>query len=349
MAVEPANTDGVPPAADTAESGTIPIAPKRSRWRALLPLGWFVALAAAVVGLAWGVAWLSGYSLTEAWTWLKTHPVPYLHDAKTHPVFWSNAVVALLVLALVLPATRAARAIVHELLRAVRGLDSGIRYSLETIVGYVTAVWMLYLGITQVFSLEGLGYVLAALSVGIGFGMQEIVSNFVSGLILLVERPFKIGDTVRVGDVEGHVRKIKIRATTILTFDNVALLVPNKDFISQAVVNVRHTDPKVRCTIKVGVHYDSDVDLVRQTLLEVARGNPEVLHKPRAKAMFVNFGDNALEFELRVWVADPDHRLHVPSDLRFAIMAAFRERGIEIAYPQRDVHVRTWTPPPAGK
>jgi small-conductance mechanosensitive channel len=220
-------------------------------------------------------------------------------------------------------------------------LDSGLRYTISTLAGYTFAALGIYVALLQVFDLGAMGYVFAALSVGIGFGLQEIVSNFVSGLILLFERPIKVGDLITVGATEGWVTKINIRATTIQTRDNISMLIPNKDFITQAVVNSVYGDPIIRLHVAVGVAYGSDTELVRKVLEDVGRAHPRTLASRPVEALFLGFGESSLDFEVRVWIPEASEHPRIASDLRFKIDQAFRENGVAIPFPQRDLHLRS--------
>jgi small-conductance mechanosensitive channel len=186
--------------------------------------------------------------------------------------------------------------------------------------------------------------VFGLLSVGIGFGLQHVASNFVSGLIILFERPIKIGDRITIGDVWGDVVNISLRATLIRTVDNISIIVPNSEFITSRVINWSHRDPKVRVHIPVGVAYGSDVPLVIKSLLEVAKNHPEVMKDPAPKVWFAEFGDSSLNFELLIWTLDPKKRPDVLSELNRGIDDIFRKNKIEIPFPQRDLHVRSSVP-----
>ena len=190
---------------------------------------------------------------------------------------------------------------------------------------------------------QNLAIIAGALSVGIGFGLQNIVNNFVSGLILLFERPIRTGDWIVVGGVEGHVRRISIRSTQIETFDHADVIVPNSDLISGNVTNWMLRDNYGRVRIPVGVAYGSDTQRVKEILLRVAREHPLVVSNSRVVSdpyvLFLSFGDSSLNFELRAHVRHVDRRLTVLSDLNFAIDDAFREAGVEIPFPQRDLHI----------
>ena len=165
--------------------------------------------------------------------------------------------------------------------------------------------------------------------------------NFVSGLIILVERPIRVGDTVTVGGVSGTVSQIRIRATTIVDWDNKALVVPNKTFITDQLINWTLTGPVTRLVIKVGIAYGSDTELAHRVLMEVAAGHPMVLEDPAPTVFFLEFGDSALLFEMRVFVYDRLQRLPLTNELHMTIDRVFRERGIEIAFPQLDVRMRS--------
>ncbi|MFK7886448.1 MAG: mechanosensitive ion channel domain-containing protein [Gammaproteobacteria bacterium] len=227
------------------------------------------------------------------------------------------------------------------------GMDRGAREALVTLGGYVGFLIAILLGlILSGVDLGGLAFVLGALGVGIGFGLQNIVSNFVSGLILLFERPIKSGDFVSVGDVEGIVKRIRIRSTEIESLDRRNIIVPNSELVSTQVTNWVLHDPFGRLTLSIGVAYGSDTERVRDILEQVASENSEVLSKgpaPAPKALFMGFGDSALDFELRCWIRQIEKRFGVTSELNFAIDQAFRDANIEIPFPQRDLHLRSWS------
>jgi len=188
-----------------------------------------------------------------------------------------------------------------------------------------------------------LALVAGALSVGIGFGLQNIVNNFISGLILLFERPIKTGDWIVVDDVEGYVKRISIRSTHIQTFDRADVIVPNSALISGKVVNWMLKDVKGRIRVPIGVAYGSDVQAVKKVLHEIAGEHPEVIKSeilaPAPVVLFIGFGDSSLDFELRCHIRDIDKKVQTTSDLNFAIDAAFRAQKIEIPFPQRDIHI----------
>jgi small-conductance mechanosensitive channel len=179
-----------------------------------------------------------------------------------------------------------------------------------------------------------------AIGLGIGFGMQTIFSNFVSGIIILLEKPLRLGDRIQVGDVSGNVHNISVRATTIVTNDNVSIIVPNSDFISKQVINWSASGHRVRISISMSVAYDSDPDLVKKLLLEVAQNESGVLDTPEPTVRLSEFGENGLKFSLLVWTHDFADRMGaLKSLLNFGVLRAFRENNIRIPYPQREIHV----------
>jgi len=227
-------------------------------------------------------------------------------------------------------------------------LDTGAREAMVTISGYVgTAIAIVAALSVAGLELGNLAIIAGALSVGIGFGLQNIVNNFVSGLILLFERPIKAGDWIVVGNTEGYVRCIRIRATQIQTFDRADVIVPNSELISGQVTNWMLYDPRGRVRVPVGVAYGSDTGMVKELLLKAAADHPFVIHDDAdrvAKVFFLSFGDSSLNFELHCHIGHIDQRLQIISDLNFAIDAEFRKHAIEMPFPQRDVHIREWPP-----
>ena len=224
-------------------------------------------------------------------------------------------------------------------------MGPGARDAVVTITGYVMFLAAILAGLSAAgFDFGNIAIIAGALSVGIGFGLQNIVNNFVSGLILLFERPIRKGDWVVVGGTEGVVKDIQIRSTRIETFDRSDVIVPNSELISNQVTNWVLSSNSGRAIVPVGVAYGTDTEKVRDVLLKVAEENDDVAktdYVPQPKVLFREFGDSSLNFELRVFLHNVDSRLSVISDLNFAIDKAFREAGIEIPFPQRDLHVRS--------
>ncbi len=226
-------------------------------------------------------------------------------------------------------------------------IDKATRYNLERITYYLLVIVSAIVAFQFIgINLSGLAVILGFLSVGIGFGLQNITSNFVSGLILLFERPIKIGDRVTVGETLGDVIAINMRSTTIRSVNNISIIVPNAEFISERVINWSYGEKKVRLDIDVGVSYDSNLDTVLQCLKEVALESDQVLKKPEPIVQFRGFGDSSWEMQLRCWIPDPKKQPEIRSALNCAIVHKFRENNVEIPYPQRDLHVRSAIPIP---
>jgi small-conductance mechanosensitive channel len=242
------------------------------------------------------------------------------------------------------------RLVVRGLLRRVLNrfqIEEGVQYTMRRVTHYViTAIGALFALQFVGLDLSGLAVVFGLLSVGIGFGLQNVTSNFVAGLILLFERPIGIGDRVTVGDTEGDVMAINMRSTTIRSLNNIDIIVPNSDFVSSNVINWSHGDPKIRIDAEVGVSYASDLDRVLEALREVADEHPHVLAKPEPSVLLVRFGDSSWDMRLRVWVADPKRYYVTMSEINCAIVRKFRDNSIEIPFPQRDIHVRSPLPVP---
>jgi small-conductance mechanosensitive channel len=267
--------------------------------------------------------------------------LPFQGQTEGRKITWWGVILGTTLLLLFLTSVSKIKLFLERFVLPRTSLDAALRYTISTLIGYVFVAIGLYAGLVQMFDLSAIGYVFAALSVGIGFGLQEIVSNFISGLILLFERPIKVGDIITVGTTEGVVQKINIRATRIQTHDNVSLLIPNKDFITQPVVNAVYADTVIRIRIPVGVAYGSDTALVKRLLEELGTNHPARLKRRAPEALFLAFGPSSLDFELRIWLPEVADRFRVASELRFAIDAAFREHGIEIPFSQHDLHLRS--------
>jgi len=225
------------------------------------------------------------------------------------------------------------------------GMDRGSRDALVTLTGYLGMIIAILLGLTVAgVSFSGLALVAGALSVGIGFGLQNIVNNFISGLILLFERPINNGDYITVNNVEGTVKRISIRSTEIETLNRTNIIVPNSQLISEQVTNWVLHDSNGMIHIPVGVAYGTNTDKVKELLLEVASEHSEVVTRPnmpQPKVRFNNFGDSSLDFSLVILIKNINNRFEVTSDINFLIDKKFRENNIEIPFPQRDLHVTT--------
>lgn len=231
--------------------------------------------------------------------------------------------------------------IVEQLLSRTK-MDVGARQATGSIIRYfVIGVGFIVILQTAGIDLTALNVLAGAVGIGLGFGLQNIVNNFISGLIILFERPIKVGDRIVVGNVEGDVVHIGGRSTTVVTNDNIAIIVPNSKFIVENVINWSHGDPKVRFRIPVSVAYGSDLGLVERLFLEVAAENADILENPAPGVRLMGFGDSGLGLELRAWSTSLVHRKGLLiSALNFAIHDKFIANGIEIPFPQRDLRVR---------
>jgi small-conductance mechanosensitive channel len=305
----------------------------------------FLLRAAIVVASAGAILAATGTSFADARTFLE-RPLPLQSAGPGQtPVTWWNVTLAALIAYVILRSARHLHIALERLILPLTGLARATQYTITTVVDYVVIGLGLWLAVSQLVEIRNLGYLVAALSVGIGFGLQEIISNFVSGLILLFERPIKPGDLVEIGaGTLGTVRALGIRATTVRTGENVHVLVPNREFITQRVVNYDLLDPRYCLTIKIGVACSSDPKRVREALLEIAGNDGRVLKRPAPDVFFTDFGVHSLEFKLQVWIESAHTQGRVGSDLRFAIDAAFKRLGIEIPFPQRDVALRASEP-----
>ena len=237
------------------------------------------------------------------------------------------------------------RLLIRRFLSKTR-LQPSLQYGLSRIIGYTLIAIGFYVAFQSVgFDLSSLAIVAASLGVGVGFGLQNIINNFVSGIIILAERPISIGDRIEVAGVAGRVTKIQLRSTTVVTNDNITMIVPNADFISNTVTNWSHGDPKVRIRVPVGVAYGSDLKLLQRLLLEAAEEHPKALRDPLPVVLFTEFGDSSLNFELGVWTQEMTATpIHFTSQMNFIIEQKLRENDIEIPFPQRDLHVRSGLP-----
>jgi potassium efflux system protein len=257
---------------------------------------------------------------------------------------------ALLVGVVVVAGTALLSAIVGRGLRRMlkrRGLSPGAQFATVKIARYVLTLIGLLVAIDSIgVSLSAVLAASTVLLVGIGFGLQNIAQNFISGLIVLFEQPVRPGDFIKVGDAYGVVAAIGLRATRVVTRDQVTIIVPNSELVTTQVINHSIPTSNLRIAISVGVAYGTDTELVRKTLIAVPVSHPHVLPEPAPEVRFEQFGDSSLGFSLLVWIPDPGEDRRVSSDLRFEIERRFRAAGIEIPFPQRDLHLRS--PAPEG-
>jgi potassium-dependent mechanosensitive channel len=261
---------------------------------------------------------------------------------KTEAVTLAHLALAILVLSTTLIAARNIPGLLEMALLQHLPVDTGVRYAVATVSRYFITIF----GTVFTCNTIGLGWskvqwLLAAISVGLGFGLQEIFANFVSGLIILIERPIRVGDVITIGDVTGSVLRIRMRATTILDPDRKELIIPNKDVITGRVLNWTLSDQVNRVQIKVGIAYGSDTQRAAELLMHAAREHPLVLDDPLPQVTFETFGNSAMDFVLRCYLPNLENRSMVIHELHMAIDRAFRASGIEIAFPQQDIHVRT--------
>ena len=225
---------------------------------------------------------------------------------------------------------------------AKSGLDRGLQYAIAQIVSNIVLIVGIFIVLDNAgIHLGALTVFAGAVGVGVGFGLQNIASNFISGLVILAERPITVGDRVEVAGIAGQVQHIRARSTVIVTNDNITMIVPNTKFIDSPVTNWTYGDRRVRFRIPVGVAYGSDVNKVRDALLAVAHENPHTLKEPAPRVFLDQFGDSSIDFKLMVWSSEMSARpSRYRSDLNFAIAEKLREAGIEFPFPQRDVHIR---------
>ncbi len=268
--------------------------------------------------------------------------VPVISVGKTEITLWIIVYFFFLTIILFYVTGKLRKWVVYKLL-AKSKIDIGVRIATGTIIRYII------LGIGLIIVLQTVGLDLStltilagALGIGIGFGLQNITNNLVSGIIILFERPIKVGDRIEVGDIAGDVIRISMRSTTILTNDNISIIVPNSEFISSTVINWSHIDRNIRLNFPVDVSYQEDPQEVRKLLLEVAEENSGILKNPKPDVLFDKFGESSLVFNLRVWTREFINRPGVlKSQLYYAIFDKFTKHGIKIPYPQRDIHLKS--------
>ena len=298
-----------------------------------------------VAGLIWVILGITGLLL--AWS-TNLEVLTTLHGVLSNPFAIGKINLSILgllyaglIIFLTYILTGIGKYVLQEKVYIREAIEPGLRVSLTSILIYL--LWGL--GLVMALSILGVSatsvaVVFGALSIGIGFGLQNIFNNFISGIILLVERPIQVGDDVEINGIWATVKKINVRSTVVQTYDNASLIIPNSDLISSQVTNWSFKDKRLRRKVAVGVAYGSDVQLVRQTLLEIAAAAPHVLKYPKPDVLFTDFGDSALIFTLRVWT-QIDYMLIVETHIRFEIDRLFKEKDLVIAFPQRDVHIRS--------
>jgi potassium-dependent mechanosensitive channel len=300
----------------------------------------------AVIGV-----WSIWSDLLPALSFLNSTELPFRASrivdgiAQEVPVTLGDLTVGLIMVVITVLAAKNIPGVLEISLLQRLPLDAGARYAITSMTQYA----IVGVGVLMAFSTLGLQWssvqwLVAALSVGLGFGLQEIVANFISGIILLFERPIRVGDVVTIDDITGKVSRIRIRATTIINWDKQELLIPNKEFITGRVINWTLSDKINRILVVVGVAYGTDVNQAMQLMLEVARENQEVLDDPEPVVSFDAFGDNALNLTLRSYLGSLENRLETITELHRAINERFTAADICIAFPQRDIHLDTSKP-----
>jgi potassium-dependent mechanosensitive channel len=256
------------------------------------------------------------------------------------------SIVDLLILVVLLFSVIILAGVLTNLLRSRVLQRAGINRGLQEVIATLTKYGLITIATIILLQLWGLDLssltiLASALGVGIGFGLQDIAKNFGSGLVLVFERPIQVGDFVQVGDFKGTVERIGARSTEIRTLDHVSIIVPNSRFLENEVINWSHRNPVSRLHIPVGVAYHADPQIVQEVLLEAAQNHPDILKSPPPHVLFQGFGESALNFELLIWTAIPNRQFLLKSDLNFRIFEAFRQRQIEIPFPQHDLHLRS--------
>ncbi len=286
--------------------------------------------------------WSTSVNVSEEKTDPNTFEITTVQTVQQRPVTIVDLGMAILIGILAAVAAQNIPGLIEMSL--LRGLpfEPGFRYAISSLARYLIMI----IGLAIALGVVGIGWakmqwLFAAASLGLGFGLQEIFANFVSGIIILFERPIRVGDIITIGDVSGIVSKIRIRATTITDWDRKELIVPNKEFITGRLLNWTLSDTINRVLVNVGVAYGSDTKLARELLLQVASQNEFVMKDPSPLATFEGFGDSTLNFVLRAYLPNLENRLNVIHTLHTDIDQAFRAHNIEIAFPQRDIHVRT--------
>jgi len=266
--------------------------------------------------------------LRRIWYYI-SYPLPFFNDR----VSLGRVVIGIAVLLLTLSLSGRFTSLLDRRL-AKRHIDPGLRYTIARLVRYLFVIVGVLIALKQ-FSIDltSIAVVFTALSVGIGFGLQYIAADIVSGFILLFERPIRVGDRITIGEDEGDVQSINLRTTLVITNDRIAIIVPNSRLVSQRVINWSYGDPRARIAVPISVATTSDVNLVTETLLLAARDVENVLSDPPPKVQFLKFGDYSLDFRLLVWTRQPSRHPQIKSDINYRIERLFRERGIEIPFP----------------
>ncbi len=277
-------------------------------------------------------------TLKQVWDFVYEVPLFHLQE---HKVTLSHIVIAIVVMILAVILSKVVRIILQKRMFPRFKLDPGLSFALLRVIHYCILIGGVYVALTSMnVPLAGLTALVAFLGVGIGFGFQNLVNNFVSGIMLLFERPVKIGDRITVDDIWGDVVQINLRTTVVNSVDNISIIIPNSKLLENNLINWSYGDPKIRIKLPVGVAYGSDIDLVTDCLQQAAKACEEILEKPEPQVLFTAFGDSSLNFELYTWIRDSRHKPQVLDQLHRQIDRVFRDHDVEIPFPQRDLHVR---------
>jgi potassium efflux system protein len=324
----------------TVEEPTADLATIGEQSRRLLQV---LLVLAAVVGL-----WFIWIHVLPALGFLERFPLWTVtaHNQVSH-ITLNHIIVATVIFLVTILATKNIPGLLELSLLQRLPVDAGTRYAIITICRYLIII----VGIIVAFGWLGIPWasyqwLVAAVTVGLGFGLQEIFANFVSGLIVLFEQPIRVGDVVTIGDVTGVVSKIRMRATTVTNWDRQDFIVPNKEFITGRLLNWTLTNTVNRVVMTVGVTYDSAPDVVRRILLDVVRNHPHVMSDPEPTVTFSAFGDSSLNFVVHCFLPDLDSRLMVIHELHVAAHRELTAAGISFAFPTRELHIRSFSPSP---
>ena len=273
-----------------------------------------------------------GGVLQRIWYYI-SYPLPFFNER----ISVGRVVIGIVVVFLTLSLAGRFSSLLDRRLAKRRHIDQGLRYTIARVLRYLFILVGILIALKQ-FSIDltSIAVFFTALSVGIGFGLQYIAADIVSGFILLFERPVRVGDRITIGEDEGDVQSINLRTTLVITNDRVAIIVPNSRLVSQRVINWSYGDPRARISIPIGVATTSDVDLVTKTLLLAAEGIEHVLTDPPPKVQFLSFGEYSLDFRLLVWTRQPSRHPQIKSDINYRIERLFRERHIEIPFPTQE-------------
>ena len=254
----------------------------------------------------------------------------------------SHLMVAIIAVLLSLVVSQIIRSSLRNQVFKKMNIDEGLEYTLLRLVHFLILFIGIYIGLNTVnIPLGAILGLFAVIGVGIGFGLQNLTSNFISGIILLLERPVKVGDRLEISGVWGDVKHVNLRTTLIETPDGISVIVPNSKLLENEVINYSYGNPKIRLQVPVGIAYGSDCQKAAEVLVRVALDNKRVLNEPKPKAWFREFGDSSLNFILLFWIPNAVEKYDVISEINHAIDAGFRKNGIEIPFPQRDLHLRS--------